>query len=245
MVETLGIGTGSGSRRWRTPSPSSRGTSDGERERGSGRGASSSRERERDGDGGRGPLASGESVEGDDLLRNADCVWDGGGSGDPSYYIELCTSYSETECISSRNGFLDGRCVWLGGHRLDDEETPDVVDRELSAAAAASAQTVSRRASQPRQQRAAPRPSRSKVSKRSHRGPRAASQRMAAVLNFESVEAVDQRPFTLDLRMALGFGALTALMALAVHRVCGQCRRTHSEGAKTREHDHSEYALLP
>ena len=179
------------------------------------------------------------------MLRNADCVWDGGGSGDPTYYIELCTSYSEAECISSRNGFLDGRCVWLGGHRLDDEETPEVLDRDLTATAS-SPQTVSRRASQPRQQRVAPRPSRNKVSKRSHRGPRAASQRMAAVLNFETVEAVDERPFALDLRTALALCALTVLMALAVHRVCcGRCRlRTHSEGAKTREDDR-EYALLP
>ena len=177
----------------------------------------------------------------DELLRNADCVWDGGGNGDPMYYIELCTSYDEAECISSRNGFLDGRCVWLGGKHLNlDEESSDSVEAQVT--------NKKRKAPQPKQsQRRAPR---SSPSKRSHRGPRLSSkERIAAVLNFETVETVDERPFTFDnfdLRMTLALCALIVLMALAAHRLIVRCRcrrRWHSEGDKTRDDD-GDYTLL-
>lgn len=228
LVETLGIGSGSGGQD-NAPRPT-RHSSDRRRSSSS----SSSR-------GSVGRSRTGHSVDSASFL-NADCVWDGGGNGDPSYYIELCSSYSESECISSRNGFLDGRCVWLGGRHQEEDAQEDV----------ASGSGASDRASparQPRQQRAAPRSSRSNNGKRSRRGPRP-SQRVAAVLNFETVETVDERPFTmsldhLDLRMAVALCALVVLTVLAAHRVCRRCRRrTLSEGAKTREDEHGGYALL-
>ena len=157
------------------------------------------------------------------------------------YYIELCTSYDEAECISSRNGFLDGRCVWLGGKHLNlDEESSDSVEAQVT--------NKKRKAPQPKQsQRRAPRTS---PSKRSHRGPRLSSkERIAAVLNFETVETVDERPFTFDnfdLRMTLALCALIVLMVLAAHRLIVRCRcrrRGHSEGDKTRDDD-GDFTLL-
>ena len=183
-------------------------------------------------------LSSDDStVSEDELLQNAECVWDGGGNGDPLYYIQLCTSYSEAECISSRNGFLDGRCVWLGGRHEDEHEEEE------------NRNSLSRRAPSPKDRRAP-----LSRSKRSRRGPRPMTlnskqekERMAAVLNFESVQTVDARPFTMDFRTSLALCALIVLMALAVHRLCRHCfdrmKTTHFDGGKTRDDD-GDYTLL-
>merc|ERR1711879_838594 len=50
-----------------------------------------------------------------DVVEGADCVWDGTGDDvDELSMNQLCSLYTESECISSQNGKSKGRCQWRG-----------------------------------------------------------------------------------------------------------------------------------
>jgi len=48
-----------------------------------------------------------------------DCVWDGTGGGEPGRMQEICSRFTESECISSMNGLKEGRCEWRGTMHSD------------------------------------------------------------------------------------------------------------------------------
>jgi len=53
--------------------------------------------------------------EEESAIPGADCVWDGTGDDvDESSMNQLCSLYTESECISSQNGKSKGRCLWKG-----------------------------------------------------------------------------------------------------------------------------------
>jgi len=56
-----------------------------------------------------------DDEEEESAVPGADCVWDGTGDDvDELSMNQLCSLYTESECISSQNGKSKGRCLWKG-----------------------------------------------------------------------------------------------------------------------------------